>query len=103
MPGSYPAVRSVGHLLAGDAVQGERTRLPGVLPVLLIDDVHAPVRAVARLVDLEHREVGHEAVGRSTVPVLLAGLEENAVARANRLDWPAAPLVEARPLGDEDV
>jgi hypothetical protein len=50
--------------------------------VLLVGDMLAPGRAAALIVDLEHRDVGHEAVGRGAVPVLLAGLEEDAVARA---------------------
>ena len=66
--------------------------------VLLVADVVAPGRGVAFLVDLDHRDVGHEAVRRRPVPVLLAGLEEDAVAGADHLDRPAAPLAEADAL-----
>jgi hypothetical protein len=48
--------------------------------VLLVADVLAPRRSVAFVVDLHHRYVGHEAVRGSTVPVILAGLEEHVVA-----------------------
>src|SRR5262245_15724282 len=77
------------------------TRLPGLLRVLGIGDVLAPGRAGA-LVDLEHREVGHEAVGGGAVPVVLAGLEENAVAGVDLLDRSAAALAPADALGDVD-
>ena len=46
--------------------------------------------------------MGHEAVRRGAVPVLLAGLEEDAVAGADDLDRAAAPLAEADALGDVD-
>src|SRR3977135_624364 len=57
----------------------------------------------ACVVDLLHGDVGHEAVGRGAVPVVLAGLEEDAVAGADDLDRAAAPLAEADALGDVDV
>src|SRR5439155_26014067 len=44
--------------------------------VLLVGDVVAPGRAVAFVVDVEHRDVGHESVRGGTVPVVLAGLED---------------------------
>jgi hypothetical protein len=47
--------------------------------------------------------VGHEAIGRGAVPVVLAGLEEDAVAGADDLDRAALALAEADALGDEDV
>src|SRR5438874_10108822 len=47
--------------------------------VLLVSDVVAPGDWAARVVDLLHGEVGHEAVRRGAVPVVLAGLEEDAV------------------------
>jgi hypothetical protein len=62
----------------------------------------APGDGAALLVELMHREVGHEAIGGSSVPVLLAGLEEHAVARADRLDRAAAALAQVGALGDED-
>ena len=70
--------------------------------VLLVADVVAPRRGVAVVVDLEHRDVRHEPVRRSAVPVLLARLEEDAVAGPDHLDRPAAPLREADALDDED-
>jgi hypothetical protein len=50
--------------------------------------VLAPGGAVAVLVDLEHRQAGHEPAGRGTVPVVLAGLEEHAVTGPDGLDGP---------------
>src|SRR5215207_10071585 len=70
--------------------------------VLLVADVLAPRRGVAFVVDLHHREVGHEAVRGGAVPVVLAGLEEHAVTRADHLDRSAAALREADALGDVD-
>src|SRR5438132_1045619 len=69
--------------------------------VLLVSDVVAPRCGVAVLVDLEHRDVRHEPCWRGAVPVLLARIEEDAVAWANHLDWPAAPL--RAPDAFEDV
>src|SRR5205823_13862575 len=54
------------------------------------------------VVDLEHRKMGHEAVRSRAVPVLLARLEEDAVAGADLLDRAAAALAEAEALGDPD-
>src|SRR4051794_13638576 len=70
--------------------------------VLLVADVLVPGRGVALVIDLQHREVGHEAVWGGAVPVVLAGLEEHAVARTDHLDRSAAPLCEADALGDAD-
>src|SRR5947209_7825782 len=47
--------------------------------------------------------MGHETVGGGDVPVLLAGLEEHAVAGADDLDGASAPLREADALGDVDA
>ena len=63
-------------------------------------DVGAPRGAGAGLVDLEHREVGHEARRRRAVPVLLARLEEHAVAGADQFDLPSPPLHEPHAFGD---
>src|SRR5947209_18535777 len=71
-------------------------------PVLLVGDVGAPRRAGALIVDLEQREVRHEARPRGAVPVVLARLEEHAVAGADHLDRAAAALREADTLGDPD-
>src|SRR3954454_10410632 len=70
--------------------------------VLLVADVFAPGDRAARVVDLLHREMGHEAVGRGAVPVVLAGLEIDAVARADDLDRAALSLAQPHSLGDED-
>src|SRR5436190_17057148 len=70
--------------------------------VLLVADMVAPGRGGAVVPDLEHREVGHEPVRRSAVPVLLARLEEDAVAGTDHLDRSAAALTEADAFGDVD-
>ena len=56
--------------------------------VLLVGDVLAPVRRNALVVDFQQREVRHEAIRPGAVPVLLAGLEEDAVAGADLLHRP---------------
>ena len=63
--------------------------------VLLVGDVLAPGRAVAFVIDLDHREVSHEAAGCGSVPVVLARLEEDAVTGPDDLDRAAAALREA--------
>src|SRR5690242_4462263 len=70
--------------------------------VLGVADVLAPGGVVALLVDVEHREVGHEAVGCRAVPVLLSRLEEDAVARADLLDRSATALSPADALDHVD-
>src|SRR2546429_7303823 len=70
--------------------------------VLLIGDVRAPGDGAALVVDLLQGEVGHEAGRRGAVPVVLARLEEHAVAGPDHLDRPTAPLAEADTLGDVD-
>src|SRR5215213_8764563 len=67
--------------------------------VFRVGDVLAPADGAALVVDFLHRDVGHEAVGGRTVPVVLAGLEEDPVAGPDDLDLPAAPLAEAEALG----
>ena len=62
-------------------------------------DVLAP-RDGAALVDFLHRYAGYEAVRGGAVPVVLAGLEEHAIARANHVDRSAAALHESDALGD---
>jgi hypothetical protein len=54
------------------------------------------------VVDYEHGDVRHEAIRRGTVPVMLARLEEDAVAGADDLDGTAAALAEPDALGDPD-
>src|SRR5436309_4188201 len=70
--------------------------------VFLVSDVSAPRRSGALLVGLEHGEVGHEARRRGAVPVVLARLEEHAVAGPDHLDRSASPLTQANSLGDPD-
>src|SRR3954470_621118 len=70
--------------------------------VLLVGDMLAPGDGAAGLVVLLHGDVGHEAVRGGAVPVVLAGLEEDAVAGADLLDRPALALAQAEALGDED-
>src|SRR2546422_69775 len=70
--------------------------------VFLVADVRAPRRAVAFLVDLDHREVRHEARRCGAVPVVLIRLEEHAVARADHLDRRATALDETDALCDVD-
>ena len=73
------------------------------LAVLLVGDVLAPGRRWHPVViDLLHGEVGHEAVGGGAVPVVLAGLEEDAVAGADLLDRPASALAAADAFRDVD-
>src|SRR5262249_17925382 len=71
-----------------------------VQAILVVGNVLAPGRAVAFAVDLERRDVGHEAVWGCTVPVLLTRLEEHAVTGADDLDRPAATLHGAHTLGE---
>src|SRR6185437_5042574 len=73
-----------------------------VVGVFVVRDVLTPGRVIARVVDVEQREMAHEAVWRRTVPVLLARLEEDAVACLEYLDRPAAPLRTADALEDVD-
>src|SRR5205085_3078706 len=70
--------------------------------VLLVSDVLAPGDRAAGLVVLLHGDVDHEAVRGGAVPVVLAGLEEDAVAGADDLDRAAFALAESGTLGDED-
>src|SRR5260370_18503050 len=70
--------------------------------ILGVGDLRAPGRAVALAVDVEHRDVRHEARGRGTVPVVLTWLKEHAVARPDHLNRPTATLREADALGDEN-
>src|SRR4051812_6564995 len=69
---------------------------------MLVADVLAPRDRAAGLVVLLHGEVNHEAVRRRAVPVVLARLEEDAVAGADVFDRAAFALAQADALGDED-
>src|SRR5215212_8774906 len=70
--------------------------------VFLVADLLAPVGGGMVVVDLVEREVDHEAAGAGAVPVLLAGLEEDPITRADQLDRPATALAETDALGDVD-
>ncbi len=54
------------------------------------------------LVGLLHRDVGHEPGWGGAVPVVFAGLEEDAVAGTDDLDRRAFALAEANAVGDPD-
>src|SRR4051812_8295252 len=73
-----------------------------VARVLLVGDVLAPGDRAAGLVVLLHGDVDHEAVRRGPVPVVLTGIEEDAVAGADLLDRAAFALTAADAFGDED-
>src|SRR3954447_1985953 len=79
-----------------------RSSMSGLGGVLVVGHVLAPGHRAPGLVELLHRDVGHEAVRCGAVPVVLATLEEDAVAGADRLDGAALALAEADALGDED-
>src|SRR4051812_30836240 len=70
--------------------------------VLLVGDVLAPGDRTSALVVLLHGDVDHEAVGGGAVPVVLAGLEEDAVTGPDDLDGASFALAAADALGDED-
>jgi hypothetical protein len=70
--------------------------------VFLFRHVVAPRDWAALIVRLLHRGMAHAPIGRRAVPVILARLEEDAVAGANHLDGLAAALAEADALGDVD-
>src|SRR3954470_16880016 len=82
------------------------SRTPGscraLARVLLVADVLAPADRAAGLVVLLHRDVHHEAAGRGAVPVVLARLEEHAVAGPDDFDRAALALAEPDALDDED-
>src|SRR3954471_5245355 len=70
--------------------------------VLLVRDVLAPSDRAAGLVVLLHGDVDHETVRGGAVPVVLTGLEEDAVAGTDLLRRAALALAHADALGDED-
>src|SRR3954451_8408510 len=72
------------------------------LRVLLVADVLAPGDGAATLVRLLNGDVRHQPRGRGAVPVVLARLEEDAVAGADDLDRAAFTLAQADALGDPD-
>src|SRR3954453_20342976 len=70
--------------------------------VLLVGHVLAPGDRAAVFAVLLHADVDHEAVRRSPVPVVLAGLEKDAVRVAAVLDCAAFALAKTNAFGDED-
>src|SRR3954467_1128605 len=81
---------------------GASAAVAGARVVFVVADVAAPDDGAAGVVVLLHGDVDHEAVGRRAVPVVLAGLEEDAVAGPDDLDRAAFALTEAGTLGDID-
>src|SRR6266508_679363 len=81
---------------------GLRLLAPGRGGVLGLGDMWSPGCVVPFVVDIEHRDVGHETVRGGAVPMLLARLEEHAVTGPDHLDRAAAALREADAFGDED-
>jgi hypothetical protein len=70
--------------------------------VFLVADVLAPGHGAAAVVDFLHSEVRHEPIRRRAVPVFLAGLEVDAVARTDDLERAAPPLAAPDAFGDID-
>src|SRR3954453_15788769 len=70
--------------------------------VLLVGDGGPPVHDVVVGVGLVDGQVDHEPIGGGAVPVLLVGLEQDAVTGADDLDRAAPALAQAYALGDED-
>src|SRR3954454_18642719 len=62
----------------------------------------APGDRAARHIGLLDRDVGHQPGGCGAVPVVLTGLEEDAVAGADHLDLAALALAEADAFGEPD-
>ncbi len=62
----------------------------------------APRDWTAGVVDLLDGDVDHEPVGCGTVPVVLAGLEEDSDAGSDLFDRGAFALAAADAFGDED-
>src|ERR1700761_2316958 len=61
-----------------------------------------PGGVAAGRVRLLDGDLGHEPLGSGTVPVILPGLEVDAVPRSHLLDRPTLALADTDPLGDED-
>jgi hypothetical protein len=67
-------------------------RSVGKLALFLISYVTAPGGAIAALIELKHCEVSHESIWGRTVPVLLTGLEEDAVTGSDNFNRSTATL-----------
>jgi hypothetical protein len=77
--------------------------LSGLRPrraVLLVADVLAPGDGAAGVVNFLHSHVGHEAIRRRSVPVVLIGLEVDGFPWPNLLYPSAAALAKAESFGD---
>src|SRR5207247_2852237 len=74
----------------------------GSCDVFVGGDVAPPHDGTAGVVGFLDGQVGHEALRGGAVPVVLAGLEIDAVAGADDLDGTAAALAAADALGDVD-
>src|SRR4051812_5506176 len=70
--------------------------------VLLVGDGGQPVHDGVVGVGLVDGQVDHEPIPRGAVPVLLVGLEQDAVTGADDLDRATPALAQADALGDED-
>src|SRR5512132_332225 len=102
-PAARPGARSRPAILAAAATAASGSMLArGRGGVLLVGDLVAPVGGDVVVVDLVEREMDHEAVGGGAVPVVLVGLEEDAVAGTDDLDRAAAALAEPDALRDVD-
>src|SRR5947208_10632598 len=66
----------------------------GCVCVFLVAHVFAPRDDAALLVGLLHRDMRHEPLRRSAVPVILARLEEDAIAGPDHFDRPGFALAE---------
>ena len=71
--------------------------------VLVVGDVLSPVDCDVLVVGFIEGEVNHQSGGSGAVPVLLVGLDVDAVARADHLDLAAAALDQPDPFGDEET
>src|SRR5215207_6328712 len=96
--GAYrpPNASQIAIGTGGSALDRRRRR------VLLFGDLVTPAGGRVVVVDLVEGEVDHEAVRCGAMPVVLVGLEEDAVAGADELDRATAALAEADALGHVD-
>src|SRR6478752_2660374 len=78
----------------------DRIGRAGSVAVLRVGDVIQPRHDLAVLVGLLYRDMRHEAVDGRPVPVLLARLDVDDVARANLLDLAAPASHIADAVGD---
>src|SRR4051812_22620956 len=91
-----------GSDLQDIALTGSRHIARSRAEVLVVADVLAPGHGAAALVALLDGDVGHGAGGSSSVPVVLARLEEATIAGPNRFDGAVLALAVALALDHED-